>query len=93
MNNPLNAPIEETAESFFLACDLASWKACTFNTILKPTKSETDTARIKFNGINNTDKFSVSLMVAIGKYPGDPQHKVNAKDGKFIVSSDTSVGT
>jgi hypothetical protein len=32
-------------------------------------------------------------MVAIGKYPGDPQHKVNAKDGKFIVSSsDTSVG-
>ena len=54
---------------------------------------ETDTARIKFNGINNTDKFSVSLMVAIGKYPGDPQHKVNAKEGKFIVSSsDTSVG-
>jgi len=39
---------------------------------------------IKFNGINKMDKFSVSLIVAIGKYPGDPQHKVNTKDGMFI---------
>ena len=93
MNNPLNAPIVQTAEIFLLACDLASSKAYTFNTILKPTKRETETARIKFNGINNTDKFSVSLMVAIGKDPGDPQHKVNKKDGKVIVSSrDTSGG-
>ena len=84
MNNPLNAPIVETAEIFRLACDLASCVAYTFNTILKPTKRDTATARIKFNGINKMDKFSVSLIVAIGKYPGDPQHKVNTKDGMFI---------
>jgi hypothetical protein len=67
MKSPAKALEVEITEIFFDFLNLINLIECKFNATFTPTKSEIETARIMFKGINKIEKFSVNLMAAIGK--------------------------